>query len=107
MLGEGRHSASGPLLVVSVATLLRLVAGRTPADTSVRGWSAVLAGVGGVGAHPLLSRMASVQILAPLSTGAGFSAPMCWGGVDLTLLAGSPTVAFPALGGYGVGTSTG
>lgn len=51
--------------------LLRgLRAGRDPADGAVRGWAGVLAGVRTVRRHPLLARLAVVQVLAALSTGA-------------------------------------
>ena len=56
--------------VVSAALLLRLRAGRSAADIAVRGWAAVAAGVRAVRAHPLLSRLAIVQVLASLSAGA-------------------------------------
>lgn len=56
--------------VVSAALLLRLRAGRSPGDTGVRGWSAATAGVRAVRSHPLLSRLAAVQVLASLSAGA-------------------------------------
>lgn len=72
-------SAVGPSLafgvnaasyILSAALLLRLAAGRTPADIAVRGWSAAAAGVMAVRSHPLLSRLAVVQVLASLSAGA-------------------------------------
>ena len=56
--------------VVSAALLLRFTAGRTPANIAVRGWSAVVAGVRTVRSHPLLSRLAVVQVLASTSAGA-------------------------------------
>lgn len=91
----GANAAS---YLVSAAVLLRLSAGRRPADIAGRGWSAVVAGVHAVGSHPLLSRLAVVQVLASLSAGAT-------GG--LLAGVGNPAVAFAALGAYGVGTSTG
>lgn len=63
----GANAAS---YLVSAAILLRLRAGRSPADLAVRGWSAVTAGVQAVRSHPLLSRLAVVQVLASLSAGA-------------------------------------
>ena len=54
----------------SAALLLRLAAGRTPADVAVRGWGGLVAGVQAVRSHPLLSRLAVVQVLASLSAGA-------------------------------------
>ena len=56
--------------VVSALLIARLRAGRTPADIDVRGWSGVLAGVKTVRAHPLLARLAVVQVLASMSAGA-------------------------------------
>lgn len=56
--------------LVSALLLWPLRAGRQPADLAVRGWRAVTAGVGAVRAHPLLSRLAVVQVLASLSAGA-------------------------------------
>jgi MFS family permease len=51
--------------------LLRgLRAGRDPAEVTVRGWAGVLGGVRTVRRHPLLARLAVVQVLAALSTGA-------------------------------------
>ena len=56
--------------VASALLLARLRAGRTPADIDVRGWSGVLAGVRTVRSHPLLARLAVVQVLASMSAGA-------------------------------------
>lgn len=56
--------------VISAVVLIGLEAGRTPADMAVRGWSGVLAGVHTVRADPLLARLAVVQVLASMSTGA-------------------------------------
>lgn len=56
---------------VASAVLLRgLRAGRTAAGIDVRGWRSALAGVKAVRAHPLLARLAVVQVLASLSAGA-------------------------------------
>ena len=66
-LAFGVNAAS---YVISAALLLRLAAGRTPADMAVRGWAGVAAGVQAVRSHPLLSRLAVVQVLASLSAGA-------------------------------------
>jgi MFS family permease len=56
--------------LVSALLLLGLHAGRTPADMTVRGWKGVAAGITAVRTHPLLARLAVVQILASLSAGA-------------------------------------
>lgn len=56
--------------VLSAALLSGLQAGRTPATLAGRGWGAVLAGVQAVRGHPLLARLAVVQVLAALSAGA-------------------------------------
>jgi MFS family permease len=56
--------------VLSAALLVRLAAGRDPADIAVRGWAGVVAGVDAVRSHPLLARLAVVQVLASLSAGA-------------------------------------
>lgn len=54
----------------SALLLLRLRAGRTPADITAAGWHAVREGVAAVRSHPLLARLAIVQVLASLSAGA-------------------------------------
>jgi MFS family permease len=56
--------------VVSAALLARLRAGRSPATRAHRGWRGVLEGVRAVRAHPLLGRLAVVQVLVALSAGA-------------------------------------
>lgn len=56
--------------VVSALLLVGLKAGRTRATTEVRGWAGALAGIQAVRAHPLLARLAVVQVLASLSAGA-------------------------------------
>ncbi|MFP5325928.1 MAG: MFS transporter [Acidimicrobiia bacterium] len=56
--------------VVSALLLLGLQAGQTPADVAVRGWTGVLAGVHTVRNHPMLARLAVVQVLASMSAGA-------------------------------------
>jgi hypothetical protein len=66
-LAFGVNAAS---YVVSAALLARLGAGRSPATIAYQGWRAVLEGVGAVRAHPLLVRLAIVQVLAALSAGA-------------------------------------
>ena len=66
-LAFGVNAAS---YILSAVLLLRLAAGRSPADIAVRGWSGVVAGVQAVRSHPLLSRLAVVQVLASLSAGA-------------------------------------
>jgi MFS family permease len=55
---------------LSAAFLTRLRAGRHPGDITVGGWAAVREGVVAVRSHPLLARLAVVQILASLSAGA-------------------------------------
>jgi MFS family permease len=56
--------------VVSALVLWRLDAGTTPAMAAVRGWAAVRDGIEVVRSHPLLARLAVVQVLASLSAGA-------------------------------------
>ena len=56
--------------LLSAAFLWRLKARVAPADITVKGWTAVLAGVVAVRDHPLLARLAIVQVLAALSAGA-------------------------------------
>ena len=58
--------------VLSAALLRGSTAGRTPADATpgAGGWSRVGAGVATVRRHPLLARLAVVQVLAALSAGA-------------------------------------
>ncbi|MGQ0826533.1 MAG: MFS transporter [Actinomycetota bacterium] len=56
--------------LVSALLLWGLHAGRTPAAMVVRGWAGVAAGAQAVRRHPLLRRLAIVQILASLSAGA-------------------------------------
>ena len=56
--------------LLSAGLLARLPAGRLPATVPHRGWDAVLAGLDAVRAHPLLARLAVVQVLAALSAGA-------------------------------------
>jgi len=56
--------------VASAAFLARLRAGRDAGDVSVAGWGAVREGVVAVRSHPLLARLAVVQVLASLSAGA-------------------------------------
>ena len=55
---------------LSAALLTRLRAGRQPGDVTVGGWAAVREGVVAVRSHPLLARLAVVQVLASLSAGA-------------------------------------
>lgn len=55
---------------LSAAFLTRLRAGRQPRDITVGGWAAVGEGVVAVRSHPLLARLAIVQVLASLSAGA-------------------------------------
>lgn len=54
---------------VSAMFLTRLRAGRQPGDLTVGGWAAVREGVVAVRSHPLLARLAVVQVLASLSAG--------------------------------------
>lgn len=56
--------------VVSAAFLVGLRAGGVPAAIEIRGWLAVREGVRAVRSHPLLARLAAVQVLASLSAGA-------------------------------------
>jgi len=56
--------------LISAALLAGLRAGRTPASIPSAGWGAVVAGVEAVRSHPLLARLALVQVLAALSAGA-------------------------------------
>lgn len=56
--------------LLSAAFLSGLRAGRTPADLTVPGWAAVREGIDAVRSHPLLARLAVVQVLASLSAGA-------------------------------------
>lgn len=58
--------------VVSALMLRRLAAGRTPAShvARTRTWAAVADGFSAVRGHPLLARMAVVQVLAAASAGA-------------------------------------
>jgi MFS family permease len=55
---------------LSALLIGRLVAGRSRAAVPVRGWSAVAAGASAIRQHPLLRRLAIVQVLASLSAGA-------------------------------------
>lgn len=55
--------------MLSAIFLTELRAGRTPADAIVGGWAAVREGVIVVRSHPLLARLAVVQVLASLSAG--------------------------------------
>lgn len=56
--------------ILSAALLAGLRSGRAPAATGRGGWRDVLAGAHTVRAHPLLARLAIVQLLAALSAGA-------------------------------------
>ena len=56
--------------LVSAAFLSRMRAGRDPADLAVGGWHSVRDGIAAVRSHPLLARLAVVQVLASLSAGA-------------------------------------
>ena len=56
--------------LVSAALLYRLRSGRKGAGIVVRGWEGVAAGLDAVRRHPLLRRLAIVQVLASLSAGA-------------------------------------
>jgi MFS family permease len=90
--------------LLSAALLAGLTAGRSPAAAPQQGWQAVLAGIAAVRAHPLLSRLAIVQVLAALSAGAT-------GGL-LVVLAGQQLGVGPSgfgmlLGAIGVGAAAG
>ncbi|HXH56210.1 MFS transporter [Iamia sp.] len=67
---EAAFALNAATFAASALILVRLDAGRTPADVEVRGWTGVLAGVRTVRADPLLTRLALVQVLASLSAGA-------------------------------------
>lgn len=56
--------------VLSALFLSRLRAGRSPGDITVAGWRSVREGIAAVRSHPLLARLAVVQVLASLSAGA-------------------------------------
>lgn len=56
--------------LLSAAFLARLRAGGEPADDAAAGWSAAREGITAVRSHPLLARLAMVQVLASLSAGA-------------------------------------
>lgn len=56
--------------LLSAVFLARLRAGRDPADLSAAGWAAAREGIAAVRSHPLLARLAVVQVLASLSAGA-------------------------------------
>lgn len=56
--------------VLSALFLARLQAGRNPADIAVPGWHTAREGIAAVRSHPLLARLAVVQVLASLSAGA-------------------------------------
>jgi predicted MFS family arabinose efflux permease len=56
--------------LVSAALLGGLSAGRTPPSRSSDRWTELLGGVRAVRSHPLLARLAAVQVLASLSAGA-------------------------------------
>ena len=56
--------------LVSAAFLSRMRAGRDPADIAVAGWRSAREGIAAVRSHPLLARLAVVQVLASLSAGA-------------------------------------
>lgn len=90
--------------LVSALLLLGLSAGRAPADMTVRGWKGVAAGIEAVRTHPLLARLAVVQILASLSAGAT-------GGLLVVLAADwlgvGPSGFGVLLGAIGVGAALG
>ncbi len=56
--------------VISALLLTGLSAGRTASTIQVRGWRGALGGYDAVRAHPLLRRLAIVQVLASVSAGA-------------------------------------
>jgi MFS family permease len=55
--------------LLSAALLADLGAGRSPATVVQGNWQAAVAGIGAVRSHPLLRRLAIVQVLAALSAG--------------------------------------
>lgn len=61
-------NAASYVLSATFLTLLR--AGRDPGDITMAGWTAVREGMRTVRSHPLLARLAIVQVLASLSAGA-------------------------------------
>ena len=67
---EVAFGINGATFVVSAFLLFGLQAGRTRANVAVRGWAGVLAGVHTVRSHPMLARLAVVQVLASMSAGA-------------------------------------
>lgn len=97
-------TANAASFVVSALFLARLKAGRTPAALAVPGWAGALAGVRAVRSHPLLARLAVVQVLASLSAGAT-------GGLLVVLAAESlgvgPSGFGILLGAIGVGAAGG
>lgn len=67
---EAAFAVNAATFVASALLLVGLRGGRTPADIAVRGWTGVAAGLTTVRRHPLLARLALVQVLASLSAGA-------------------------------------
>lgn len=67
---QAAFAVNAATFVVSALVLAGLRSGRQPADVAVRGWAGVLAGVHAVPSHPVLARLAVVQVLASLSAGA-------------------------------------
>ena len=63
----GANAAS---YLASAALLRRMAAGSAPTALAVQGWRGAAAGVEAVRSHPLLARLAVVQVLAALSAGA-------------------------------------
>lgn len=67
---EAAFAINAATFVASAALLVGLRAGRTPAEVVVRGWTGFFDGARAVGRHPLLRRLAVVQLLASMSAGA-------------------------------------
>ena len=98
----GANAAS---YLASAALLRRMAAGDRPAaPAGVRGWRGAAAGVEAVRSHPLLARLAVVQVLAALSAGAT-------GGLLVVLateaLGVGPSGYGVLLGAIGVGAAAG
>lgn len=67
---EAAFAVNAATFLASALLLVRLRAGRTPADVAVRGWSGFFEGALVVRRDALLTRLAVVQVLASMSAGA-------------------------------------
>jgi len=90
--------------LLSAALLVGLTAGRAPATVAQNGWRAVVAGMAAVRSHPLLSRLAIVQVLAALSAGATSGLLVVLAGQQLGI---GPSGFGVLLGAIGVGAAVG